>query len=432
MKKSATTLAIFAFLVSAPVMMAQDDAQPREALGQISPRQPRGIYAVVMDGDHRPYAATLDNPAISGLFLYFHWATLEPAKGQFDFSRLEQAFKLADSEHKTIQLALLPGFWTPQWLLDELPSCDSWLASGGKTGPAPPECGKATFGLNEGVALKGQLHELPLPWNPVYKRYWHAFLLEVARRFGQRKAFVSIAVAGPTSQSEEILMPHAGPGEKQKWARLLRAFYRDPSYHRSNKAFVEEWKAEIDDYGRIFSNVTLALTRAGGLPFNPPRRPGASTLEIAAYFARRPLGSNAKATQNNGIEVVHPLTMKPVKEMSADTALRPRVLAGGEFCTGFARDPARMGCPSGDKSSPACQGITPERALTNLLALFFAGTPYGHSFGSQDGRAPIQYLQIYQGDVLYANDHPPVQAKLLEASKRLLSMDRELPFHLER
>jgi hypothetical protein len=267
------------------------------------------------------------------------------------------------------------------------------------------------------------MHELPLPWNAVYKRSWHAFLLEFARKFGPREAFVSIAVAGPTSQSEEIIMPHNGPGETQKWARLLEAFYADPSYHRSNKAFVEEWKAAIDDYGRIFSNVTLALTLAAGLPFNPTRRGGqeASTLEIVTYFARKPLGPNAKATQNNGVIAAHPLTMRPVKAISADTKFNPRVLAGGEFSTGFSRRPSLEGCLSDNTSSPACQSITPEQALDNVLAVFFAGTPYGHFYGSQGGTAPVQYLQIYQDDILYANSHPPVQAKLLEASKRFLS-----------
>jgi hypothetical protein len=262
-----------------------------------------------------------------------------------------------------------------------------------------------------------------LPWNPVYKKSWHAFLLEFARRFGQREAFVSIAIAGPTSQSEEIIMPHNAPGETQKWARLLEAFYADPSYQRSNRAFVEEWKATIDDYGRIFSNVTLALTLAAGLPFNPTRRGGqeASTLEIMTYFARKPLGPNAKATQNNGVMAAHPLTMRPVKAISADTRFNPRVLAGGEFSTGFSRRPALEGCLSDDKSSPACQNITPEQALDNVLAVFFAGTPYGHFYGSRDGPAAVQYLQIYQDDILYANSHPPVQAKLLEAGKRFLS-----------
>jgi len=406
----------------ASAVAAVPEVKPvQDSTRRISPRQPRGIYGVVLA--HRPYVATIDNPAISGLYLYFQWAALEPKKGQFDFSALEEAFQIADSKRKTIQIALLPGFWTPEWLLDELPSCDGWLASGGKTGPTPPKCGKATFGLPEGLALKGQTHELPLPWNPVYKRYWHALLLEFARRFGQREAFVSIAVAGPTSQSEEIMMPRNGPGETEKWARLLEASYRDPSYHRSNKAFVEEWKAAIDDYGRIFSNVTLTLTRAWGLPFNPTRRGGAeaSTLEIAAYFASKRAGPNALATQNNGVMAAHPQTMREVKDMSADTTLHPRILAGGEFSTAFARDPAREGCLSDKKSSPGCQSITPEQALVNVLGVFFAGTPYGHFYGLRDGPAPVQYLQIYQEDIQYANDHPPVQAKLLEASQRFLS-----------
>src|SRR5271167_356237 len=376
-KNSLTTLATLAlaFFLSASVA-GQTEAQSQRAPTHISPRQPRGIYAVVLAFDHHPYTAAIENPAISGLFLYYDWATLEPKKGQFDFSLLEEAFKVAESKHKTIQLGLLPGFSTPGWLLDELPSCNGWLASGGRTGPAPPQCGKVTFGFPEGIARKGEMHELPLPWNSIYKRDWHAFLLEFARRFGHRETFVSIAIAGPTSQSEEIIMPHNGPGETEKWARLLEASYVDPSYHRSNKAFVEEWKAAIDDYGRVFSNVTLALTLAAGLPFNPTR-PGqqeASTLEITSYFASKPSGSNAKATQNNGVMAAHPLTMRPATATAADKRLNPRVLAGGEFSTGYARDPAREGCPSDDRSSPACQSITPERALGNVLAVFFAGT----------------------------------------------------------
>ena len=102
----------------------------------------------------------------------------------------------------------------------------------------------------------------------------------------------------------------------------MKTFYADPSYHRSNKAFVEEWKAPIDDYGRIFSGATLAPTRAAGVPFNPARKPGASTLQIAAYFAHTPLGSNAKATQNYGVGVRHPLTLKPVQAILLEASKR--------------------------------------------------------------------------------------------------------------
>ena len=413
--KGKHALALLALLLASPLALPEAGAQ------RVAPREPRGIYAVVLSVDQRPYQAAIDNPAVSGLFMYFQWSLLEPQKGQFDFSAVEAALQTAEAAHKTVQVALLPGFWSPPWLIAELRSCDAWLASGGKSAPAPPNCGKATFGLPEGVALKGEMYELPLPWNPIYKSAWHRLVAEFAKRFGQRAALVSIAVAGPTAQSEEIILPSRGPGEAEKWARLLQAFYRDPAYHRTNRAFVEEWDAAIDDYGRTFSNVTLALTLASGFPFNPPRQREASTLAIMDHFAKTPLGQNAKATQNNGVKAAHPLTMQRVKEMAADTRFNPRILAGGEFATGFARDPARQGCGIDNPAAPACQRTTPEQALVNDLAVFFAGTRLGHFFGAQDGPAPIQYLQIYQGDIFYANEHPQAQAILLETSQRLLS-----------
>ena len=166
--------------------------------------------------DHHPYTAAIENPAISGLFLYFDWATLEPKECQFDFSLLEEAFKVADSKHKTIQLALLPGFSTPRWLLDELPSCDSWLASGGRTGPARPQCGKATFGFPEGEARKGEIHELPLPWNPGRQEGVARVSCRVCQKGLGNARLLCRSRAGPTSQSEEIIMPHKGPGETKR------------------------------------------------------------------------------------------------------------------------------------------------------------------------------------------------------------------------
>jgi hypothetical protein len=153
-----------------------------------------------------------------------------------------------------------------------------------------------------------------------------------------------------------------------------------------------------------------AGVRSLGSPSGRPDTQAASTSEITTYFARKPAGPNAKATRNNGVMAAHPLTMRPVKAMAADTRLNPRILAGGEFST-TGRAPKRRRGP------PACRSVTPEQAFSNVLAVFCAGTPYARFHGSADGTAPVQYLQIYQDDIPYANDHPPVQAKLLEASR---------------
>src|ERR1700722_10753402 len=108
------------------------------------PRKPRGIYAVVAL-DETPGAAPPDlpallgNPAVSGLTVRVFWSTLQPAKDRYDWSKLEEAFAAASSKNKTVQLIILPGFGTPRWVMDELPTCDPYLSS---TGPGAP-CGKA-------------------------------------------------------------------------------------------------------------------------------------------------------------------------------------------------------------------------------------------------------------------------------------------------
>jgi hypothetical protein len=105
-------------------------------------RMPRGIYAVVvMDGTRSAdLKALLNNPAVSGLAIRMFWSSLQPAPNHYDFKSLDAAFDSAAAAHKTVQLILVPGFGTPDWVLNELSSCDSSLSApvsgggGGKGG----------------------------------------------------------------------------------------------------------------------------------------------------------------------------------------------------------------------------------------------------------------------------------------------------------
>ncbi len=60
---------------------------------------------------------------------------------------------------------------------------------------------------------------------------------------------------------------------------------------------------------------------------------------------------------------------------------------------------------------PAQDLIPREQALYNVLNVFFDGTPAASSFGGTPGTAPMNYLQIYAEDILYATEHvnSPVQ-----------------------
>jgi len=440
-------------------------------------RRPRGIYAVlVLDGTHAAKAdldALVSNPAVSGLAIRMFWSSLQPAKDRYDFSQLDAAFASAAAAHKTVQLILVPGFGTPAWVMSEISSCDGLLTApaegGGKegkhagraakadsdsegggrghrkaegggregrhAGAAAPEggghevaaskgaasCGKVTFEVSEGRA-HGDKQELPLPWNPVYKRYWRAFLTEVAARFGTRETLVSIAVAGPTAESVEIILPRSGD-QIERWAQLLEIFYRNPSYHRSDKAFVDEWDAAVTVYGEVFRNITIVLTRGSGLLNFTKGQSSAAQASIVSSFAAHPVGANAKATQTSGLKACRDNEggIKGAKELS----LSGPVLAGAQFDTSFSQKPNAEGCKAScDKEAAVCQSVTPAQALSNVLSVYFEGTPAGGLYGAARGTARLNYLQIYEKDIEFARTQPAVQATLEKVSHELLMQAR--------
>jgi hypothetical protein len=205
-------------------------------VAQTTPRRPRGIYAVVNVEDNinqqqkaNPsitttqmdayfntfYQGLLSNPAISGLTLQVHWDTLNPnaptSAAPYFWNYLDDAFAQVavwgngnpTQAPKTIQLIVTPGFQSPQWILNQLPSCDGLFQTPVVTPSST--CGTATFtGYQEG----GDGSVLPLPWNPVYKSAWQTFLTALAARYGSNPAFVSIAVDGPTAASAEMIVPN--------------------------------------------------------------------------------------------------------------------------------------------------------------------------------------------------------------------------------
>lgn len=161
------------------------------------PRRPRGIYAVVNIQEqinvqtaanpsitpaeldayfNNLYQEMFSNPAVSGVAIYENWARLNPnaltAANAYDWSYLDDAFNQAAAWNlqnpakapKTIQLVPSPGFQTPQWVLDQIPSCNGLFQLPVETPPS--NCGTATFtGFVEG----GGTRDLPMPWNPVIK-----------------------------------------------------------------------------------------------------------------------------------------------------------------------------------------------------------------------------------------------------------------------
>jgi uncharacterized protein (TIGR03437 family) len=512
------------FLVLAPALVAQ---------GQTSPRRPRGIYAVVNVTDNinqqlkanpstdlnayfnNLYQQLLGNPAISGLTLQVHWDTLNPnppaATNPYDWSYVDDAFNQVSvwkgqnpaQFSKTIQLIVSAGFQSPQWLRDQIPSCDGLFQSPVQTPPST--CGKVTF---EGFVEGGDSMELPLPWNPVYKSSWRTFLTALAARYGSNPAFVSIAVAGPTAASAEMLLPagtafsqsqFGGLSPNQVWLQLLAFHYAGmTAYQRTDQAFIDEWNAAIDMYGQVFSGVTLVATTGDGLPnfaggaftipsafrndcTNAADMDCAAETTILSHFVDPTVGgANAKSTQESGMEasrVGGNLDVASVKLLSQRTSQLPapsaQILGGSQFNTSFANFTLQEGCtstfPPNAKDTPAAcsippscgvqacipvacipeaclaPGVTPadlssfktlaqvpgkylippEQAEYNVLNDYFDGTPAASLFGGTNGTAPLNYLQIYSPDILYAQTNAHAPAQVVETSGATVALSAQ-------
>jgi hypothetical protein len=401
---------VLSFLALAPPLVAQ-----------LAPRRPQGIYAVVnveenikkeqaANASFTPaelkayfinlYQDLLGNPAVAGLALWVNWNALNPdspgTADAYDWTYLDDAFNQVSAWNtrnptqapKTIQLVPLPGFQTPKWLLDRIPSCDGLFQSPTQTPAAT--CGKVTVaGFVEGRGVK----ELPLPWNQMYKNSWRTFLTALAARYEANPAFVSISVAGPTSSSEEMILPENGntPSQDQfgglkpnaMWLKLLAFHYpMRPVYQRSDQAFIDEWEAAINMYGEIFSGVTLVATTGSGLPnlategFRVPSefseacpRPNmdcAAEMTILSYFARPDVGgSNAKAAQEDGMEAARAslgqfnLGVDGIKVVARNTAQlnapSAQVLGGAQFNSSFTNFTLTEGCTSRFPPPPAAR-----------------------------------------------------------------------------
>jgi len=433
------TLAFLTPILLVPILMAQS--------------RPRGIYAVAsveneiaaldpnktlsqeqLDaGFDGFYQGLLEDPAIAGLALQVHWDTVNPnspnphglLKVPYFWNYVDDAFSEAalwNQQHpltapKTIQLIVMPGFQSPPWLLSEkmIPSCNGLFHTPKSEGP-PSDCGTVTF---TGFAEQTDGDTYPLPWNSVYKSAWRTFLEALSVRYRSNPLLVSIAVAGPTAASAEMIVPNDGNSEKEQhpsnsaispsdmWSDLLKFHYGDQtSYLNTDRAFINEWESAIDMYGQIFPGITLLVTTGNGFPnFTgatvtvPPAlkqdcKPNknldcAAEATILAYFMLPGVDrANAKASQTSGMVASHQfdnmndMGVPAVKQLSYLTekfnSPSEQVLGGSQFSATFSEATLKEGCtetfpPKLNDPPPLCTGT----ALAALTACYQNGTSNG-------------------------------------------------------
>jgi hypothetical protein len=397
----------------------------------------------------------LKNDAVSGIALWEDWAHLNPnppgSPNDYDWSLMDDLFtQVSDwnSKHssfppKTVQLVPTPGFNSPDWVKNKLFSCN-FLFGAGIIPPPGRACGKVTFsGFVEGgwdqATHTPIAEDLPLPWDPTYKAAWQTLLTALNARYGSRSTLVSISVAGPSSSSEEMMLPGTkdtknaaqigGFTPEEMWEKLLEYQYSDSTYYNCDKAFIEEWENAINMYGSIFSDITLIMTTGGALPHlaetgftvppaltagcPQPDMDCAAETTILAYFMESTVGgANAKATQTDGMKAdgstKNNIGVPLVKLISYSTDLytspSKRILGGSQFAQSFSMFPVKEG------SNKKFSNPSAEQAEFNVLSWFFEDTGEGSYFGTKglaergdNGSDPLNYVQVNALDVIYAS-----------------------------
>lgn len=395
-------------------------------------RRPVGIYAVVVvkkqrEGSDDPgrFQRVLRNPAVSGVAVRAYWEDLEPEEHRYDFAVIDAALRAAQEQRKTVQLVLVPGFYSPPWLLRRLPSLDEFL-SGAKKPAGLLTGGKATFAVAYGPD-RNESRELPLPWDPAYTAAWQDFLRALNQHCGNHPGLVSIAVAGPTSMSAEMSLPNDTREELATWEKILELSFPPGPYRASNKAVTEAWRNTVDFYGKTFRNMTIVVTRGAGLLRFSSGEPREAKDEILEYFAGADLGRNLKATQTSGMNARRDSEggIEGAKELALQSAGKPLpILAGGQFNSSATAHPAKVGRPRGAGDNAE---VGPAAAVRNVLKNFFNHTPYGGDFGATPGKAPVHYLQVYETDILYADTHEDVQAVFNDVKTKLDALNAAGP-----
>jgi hypothetical protein len=293
---------------------------------------PQGLYVIVFAADlyTKALAANptqpdqaltlyfgwlLDQPGVAGLVFSAPWSSLNPndpsdttvidstatcpgtstynPAAVYVWNFLDDAFCAIETWNtnnktappKTLQLIVNPGFNSPAWLFDHLSTCDFVFATPLKLPSTNPSgCGYTNVFLATESGTPTAL-PLPLPWNSTYKTDWQTFLEKLDDHIKSQKAdsyVVSIAVAGPTASSAEMILPNSASDitssyralsgtANAAWNCLLANHYgampiSGASYLNSDRAFIEEWAEAIDMYGKVFKGITLVATTGNGLP----------------------------------------------------------------------------------------------------------------------------------------------------------------------
>ena len=290
---------------------------PRSGQGtRGAPRQPGAglLYYAKADYAFADKADVIANPHICGAMFQVIWSEVEKENGECDWSQLDQWIEPWLEGNKRVAIRIMwctSGYWPKPYYKTPTPN---WVRQEG-----------ANFAFHEPSRT-----EIPLIWDPIYKKYAWRFLEQFAARYDDdpNLLFVDVTPGAETNPYRFGTINRRNPEFRKKFEQIEASDGR--SY--SEELWLETIKEWVDASDHIFRNSPLLVTlNTGGLRTNHMAAIGDYCVGMGFYVGQNGLKGSSYMGSVGG-------KVSPFHGWSNDTKLFFEMVARSGPRTGSLKD----------------------------------------------------------------------------------------------
>lgn len=245
---------------------------------ETAPMPPIGLlyFASYQQRDNPAPAA---NPHLVGTLFTIYWSDVETRPGVFDWSALDKRIAVWTNAGKKVALRIM------------------WSSSGNWPEPAAKHP-TPQFVLDAGavtVRSESSKTDIPLFWDPVYRKHANRFLAEIARKFDGDPNILFVDVT-PGAETNPYRFRRINVAEPEFKTRYLNAAASDGRRY-SHELWLATVKQAIDDAAAVVQRTPLLVTLNVGSLDGPEQfqAMGAHAVSRGCYVGQNGLNARSYA-----------------------------------------------------------------------------------------------------------------------------------------
>ncbi|WP_157534678.1 hypothetical protein [Hydrocarboniphaga effusa] len=187
------------------------------------------MYVIVRNNELNLLPKALSLSCVEGVTIYWSWRSIEKVKDQPDFNGLIDAVKEAQAAGKKVNIAILPGLWSPNWLSAQGVKYMNWSHTD-----------------NYVDNVNGKPSSAPVPWDATYLANFTALIRKFLPALAPFKNINSVAVTGPSNTN----------GLE---AAVISADEQLRAHNYSDKSFISAWLEMAKTFSQDLPDTTLTV-----------------------------------------------------------------------------------------------------------------------------------------------------------------------------